>query len=76
MFALSTGNIEQHIGVCTKVISSWVMTVLNIAKAHMFLGTLQGSVALLGGISLMSTLYAGNWARVSSPSRKKILNFP
>ena len=38
--------------ICTETISSCVRKVLNIAKAHMSLGTLQGGMALVAGIFL------------------------
>ena len=46
--------------ICIKVISSWVREVLSIAKACMSMGSLQGTVALMAGSSLVSTLQAGN----------------
>ena len=66
------GNNRQHRPVCTKTISSWVRKVLCVAKAHTSPGSLQGaaaSAALAAGVSLVSILQAGDWARVSTPAR-------
>ena len=35
----------------------------------MSLGSLQGAAALAAGVSLVSILQAGDWARVSTPPR-------
>ena len=70
--SLFLGNNRQHQPVCAKTISSWVRKVLCVAKAHMSLGCLQGvaaSAALAAGISLVTILQAGDWARVSTPAR-------
>ena len=64
------GNNRQHQPVCAKI-SSWVRKVLCVAKAHMSLGSLQGvaaSAALAAGVSLVTILQAGDWARVSTPA--------
>ena len=69
--SLSLGN-RQYMLVCTKMISSWVRKVLSMAMADMSQGTLQGAVAsaaLFVGVSLMYTLSAGDWARVSTTAR-------
>ena len=66
------GNSRQHRSVCAKTISSWVRKVPCVAKAHMSPGSLGGaaaSAALVAGVSLVSMLQAGNWARVSTPAR-------
>ena len=66
------GNNRQHRPVCAKTISSWVRKVLCVAKAHMSLGSIWGaaaSVALAAGVSLVSILQAGDWARVSTQAR-------
>ena len=58
--------------ICAKTISSWVKKVLDIAKAHMSPSTLCSvmvSSALVAGVSLVSILQAGDWARVSNPAR-------
>ena len=55
--------------VCAKTISSWVRKVLCVAKAHMFLQGAAASAALAAGISLVSILQAGDWARVSTLAR-------
>ena len=70
--ALFLGNNRQHRPVCAKTIYSLVSKVLCIAKAHMSPGSLWGaaaSAALAAGVSLMSILQAGDWARVSTPTR-------
>ena len=66
------GNNRQHRFVCAKTISSWVRKVLCVAKAHMSPGSLQGaaaSAAIVAGVSLVSILQAGDWARVSTLAR-------
>ena len=66
------GNSRQHWPICAKTISSWVRKVLCVAKAHMSLGSLQGvaaSAALAAGVSLVTILQEGDWARVSTPAR-------
>ena len=70
--SLFLGNNRQHRPVCAKTISSWVRKVLCVAKAHMSLGSLWGaaaSAALAAGVSLVSILQAGDWARVSTLAR-------
>ena len=65
-------NNRQHQPVCAKTISSWVRNILCVAKAHMSLGSLWGvaaSAALVAGVSLVTILQAGDWARVSTPAR-------
>ena len=67
--SLFLGNNRQHWPVCAKTISSWVRKVLCVAKAHMSLGSLWGvaaSAALAAGVSLVTILQAGDWARVSA----------
>ena len=54
----------------------WVKRLLSIPKAHMSLDTLQGAAtswALEAGVSQASILEAGDWARVSSPTRHDFL---
>ena len=66
------GNNRQHRLVCAKTISSWVRKVLCVAKAHMSLGFFleaATSAALAAGISLVSILQTGDWARLSRPAR-------
>ena len=66
------GNNRLHRLVCAKTISSWVRKVIFIANVHISLGSLQGAVtsaALVAGISLVSILQVGDWARVSTPAR-------
>ena len=73
MTSLFLGNNRQHWPVCAKTISSWVRKVLGVAKAHMSLGSLWGvaaSAALAAGVSLVTTLQAGDWTRVSTPGRQ------
>ena len=70
--SLFLGNNRQHRPVCAKTISSWVRKVLCVAKAHMSLGSLWGaaaSAALVAGVSLVSILQTGDWAKVSTPAR-------
>ena len=70
--SLFVGNNRQHMSVCTKMFSSRVRKVLGIAKAHMSQGTSQGaatSATFEAGVSLVSILQAGGWARVSTTSR-------
>ena len=65
------GNNRQHWPVCAKTISSWVRKVLCVAKAYVS-GLLRGfaaSAALAAGVSLVTILQAGDWARVSTPAR-------
>ena len=70
--SLFFGNNRQHRPVCAKTITSWVRTVLSVAKGHMSLGSLWGvaaSAALAAGVSLVTILQAGDWTRVSTPAR-------
>ena len=69
--SLFLGNNRQHLPVCAKTISSWVRKVLCVVKAHMPPGSLWGVApsALAAGVSLASILQAGDWARVSTPTR-------
>ena len=70
--SLFWGNNRHHWPVCAKTISSWVRKVLYVAKAHMSRGCLWGvaaSAALAAGVSLVTILQAGDWARVSTPAR-------
>ena len=70
--SLFLSNNRHHLPVCAKTISSWVRKVLCVAKAHMSLGSLWGiaaSAVMAAGVSLMSILQAGAWARVSTPAR-------
>ena len=72
MTSLFLGNNRQHGPVCAKTISSWVWKVLSVAKAHISLGSLQGvaaSAVLVAGVSLVTILQAGDWTRVSTPTR-------
>ena len=72
MTSLFLGNNRQHRSIYTKTISSWVRKVLCVAKVHMSPGSLQGAVAsaaLVAGVSLVSILQAGDWARVSTLAR-------
>ena len=72
MTLLFLSNNRQHQHVCAKTISSWVRKVPCVAKAHLSLGSLWGvvaSAALAAGVSLVFTLQAGDWARVSTPAR-------
>ena len=65
------GNNRQHRPVCAKTISSWVRKVLCVAKVLMYLDFSWGAAAsavLVAGISLVSILQAGDWARVSTPA--------
>ena len=66
------GNNRQHRLVCAKTISSWVRKVLCVAEAHTYLDSLQGatsSAALVAGVSLVSILQVGDWAKVSTLAR-------
>ena len=66
-------NNRQHRLACAKTISSCVRKVLCVAKAHMSLGSLLGttaSAALAAGVSLVSILKVGDWARISTPARQ------
>ena len=71
---LFLGNNRQYMPVfaeMTKMISSWVQKFLSMAMTHMSLGMLQvvaASAALVAGVSLVSTLPAGDWTRVSTPA--------
>ena len=70
--SLFLGNGRQHWPVCAKTISSWVRKTLCIAKAHMSLGSFRGVIAptaLATGVSLVSILQAGDWARFCTPAR-------
>ena len=72
IWLLFLGNNRQHRHVCAKTISSWVRKVLCVAKAHICPGFFQGaaaSAALVAGVSLVSILQAGDWARVSTLAR-------
>ena len=74
-----TGNNRQQMPLCTKTISSLVRKFLSIVNAHMSLGTVWGTVAsaaLVASISLVSTLQAGEWARVSTPTRNYFQHIP
>ena len=65
-------NNRQHRSVCAKTISSLVRKVLCVAKAHLPLGSLQGtaaSAALVAGVSLVFILQEGDWANISTPAR-------
>ena len=58
--------------ICAKTISYWARKGVSIAKAHLVLGTLQTpavSVSLAAGVSVVSILQAGDWARISIPTR-------
>ena len=72
LISLFFGNSRQPQPVCTKTISSWVRKVLCVAKVHMSLGSLWGFAAfaaLAADVSLVTILQAGDWARVSTPTR-------
>ena len=62
-------NNRQHQPVCAKTISSWIRKVLCVAKVHLSPGSLWQAAALAAGVSLVSILQAGDWARVSTPAR-------
>ena len=47
----------------------WVRKVLCVDKAHMSLGSLWWAAALAAGVSQVSILQAGDWARISMPDR-------
>ena len=58
--------------VCAKTIFSCVRKVLSIAKAHLFLGIIQGTVvsaALATHVSLVSILQVCDCVRVSAAGR-------
>ena len=62
------GNNRQHRPICAKTISC-VRTVLHVGKTHMSPGYLWGSAASAALVAvdfLVSTLQAGDWARVST----------
>ena len=72
MYSLFGGNNRQYVPICTKMIYSWVRKVLGIEKAHMSPSTLQAaavSVALVADVYRVSIMQAGDWAKVSVPSR-------
>ena len=51
---------------------SWVRKVLGVDKALMSPGSVweaAASTAIVAGVSLVSILQAGGWARVSTPAR-------
>ena len=55
-----------------KMISSQVRNALSMAMLHMSLDTLQGaaaSAALVAGVSLVSTMLAGDWAILYTAAR-------
>ena len=71
-FPLFLGNNWQHMPVCAQMISSWARKVLNMTKAHMSQGTLQGvvtSAVLVAGVFLVLILQAGEWAKALTPVR-------
>ena len=64
--------VQQLVDLLFCYCSSWVRIVLCVAKAHMSPGSLWGasaSAALVAGVSLVSILQAGDWARVSKPGK-------
>ena len=69
MSSLFLGNNRRHRLVCAKTISSLVRKVLWVAKAHMSPGSFWGPKVLAAGISLVSILQAGDWAKVFTPAR-------
>ena len=75
IYSLFFGNNGQHIPVCAKTISSWVLGVLHIAKAHISPSTLHGAEvsaavgAVVADVFLVSILWTGDWARVSTAIR-------
>ena len=72
------GNNMQHIPVCVKVIYWWGPKVSGIAKA-MSPGIMYGAVvssAFAAGVSLVSLLQAGEWARVFTLARHYFSAYP
>ena len=73
MTSLFLGNNMQHQPVCAKTISSWVRKVLSVAKAHMSLGLSPGGCCFCSLSSWCFSGYhpadAGDWTRVSTPTR-------
>ena len=72
MTLLFLGNNRQCMPLCANKISSWVRKVFSMAMTCMSLGTMQGasaSAALVAGVPMVSTLPAGDQARVSSLAR-------
>ena len=70
--SLFLDNNKQHRPICTETISSWERKVLCIVKAHISPGSLQGAAAsadLVAGVSLVSILQVGDWARISTLAR-------
>ena len=69
--SLLWGNNWQCRPVCAKTISSWVMKVLCVAKGHVSRFSLgfAASASLAADVSLVSILWAGDWASVSTPAR-------
>ena len=64
--------------VCTKMISSVVKKILDIARVNISPGTILGAVpsaTLPTGISLVIIPQAGDWTRVSNPTRIYISGF-
>ena len=65
---LSLGNDMQHRPVCAKTISSWIRNIFCTAKEQMSLGGC--SICSLGTwCFLVSSLQAGDWARVSTQDK-------
>ena len=73
MTSVFLGSNRQDRPVCAKTISSWVRKVHCVAEAHMSLGSLWGgavaSAVFMAGVSLVSILQAGDWAKVPTPVR-------
>ena len=73
MCPLFLGNNMQHMPVYAKMISSWKKKALGTAEIHIYLGIVQDAVLLatfVVGISLMFTLQADEWSRVSTQARQ------
>ena len=68
------GNNRQYRPVSAKTISSWIRKVLCVAKVHMSPGSVQ-EAAVPDGVSLVSILQAGDWARVSTPATHYISTY-
>ena len=73
MYTSFLGNNSQYMPICAKTICSWVRKVLDIASIHVSPGNLWCAAEPAGfvtGISLVSILQVGDWARVSIPARQ------
>ena len=61
-----------------KIISYWVRNVLGVTVVYMLPVILHGalvSAAFAAGISMVSILQAGDWARVSTPAKYYFSNY-